>query len=134
MSLDSVEEVQIVKGVLPAEYGGVAGGQVNMISRLRHERVPRNGVLQPAEPSSGTRAAFFRRPPNPSAPSISTGSTLGGPIFRNNLFFFTTYEGYRENVQIDLVGNTPNQGTRDALLAALPFREKNLARRVPGPD
>ena len=33
MSLDSVAEVQIVKGVLPAEYGGVAGGQINVISR-----------------------------------------------------------------------------------------------------
>ncbi|PYQ97270.1 MAG: hypothetical protein DMF96_15230, partial [Acidobacteria bacterium] len=33
MSLDSIAEVQIVKGVLPAEYGGVAGGQVNVISR-----------------------------------------------------------------------------------------------------
>ena len=49
MSLDSVEEVQIVKGVLPAEYGGVAGGQVNMISRSGHEHIPRHGVLQPAE-------------------------------------------------------------------------------------
>jgi hypothetical protein len=33
MSLDAISEVQIVKGVLPAEYGGVAGGQVNVISR-----------------------------------------------------------------------------------------------------
>ena len=33
MSLDSIAEVQIVKGVLPAEYGGVAGGQINVISR-----------------------------------------------------------------------------------------------------
>ena len=30
MSIEAVSEVQIVKGVLPAEYGGVAGGQVNM--------------------------------------------------------------------------------------------------------
>jgi hypothetical protein len=33
MSLDAIAEVQIVKGVLPAEYGGVAGGQINVISR-----------------------------------------------------------------------------------------------------
>src|SRR3989454_10607039 len=33
MSIEAVQEVQIVKGVLPAEYGGVTGGQVNMISR-----------------------------------------------------------------------------------------------------
>jgi hypothetical protein len=33
MSIESVQEVQVVKGILPAEYGGVTGGQVNMISR-----------------------------------------------------------------------------------------------------
>jgi len=33
MSIDAIQEVQIIKGVLPAEFGGVAGGQVNMISR-----------------------------------------------------------------------------------------------------
>ena len=33
LSIEAVAEVQIVKGVLPAEYGGVTGGQVNLISR-----------------------------------------------------------------------------------------------------
>jgi hypothetical protein len=33
MSIEAVAEIQIVKGILPAEYGGAAGGQVNMISR-----------------------------------------------------------------------------------------------------
>lgn len=33
MSIEAVSEVQIVKGILPAEYGGAAGGQVNMLSR-----------------------------------------------------------------------------------------------------
>src|SRR5438093_7439975 len=33
MSIEAVAEVQVVKGVLPAEYGGVVGGQVNVISR-----------------------------------------------------------------------------------------------------
>ena len=33
MSIEAVAEVQIAKGILPAEYGGAAGGQVNMISR-----------------------------------------------------------------------------------------------------
>jgi hypothetical protein len=33
MSIEAVAEVQIIKGILSAEYGGVAGGQVNMLSR-----------------------------------------------------------------------------------------------------
>ena len=33
MSIEAVAEVQVVKGILPAEYGGVVGGQVNMLTR-----------------------------------------------------------------------------------------------------
>ena len=33
MSIDAVQEVQLVRGILPAEYGSVVGGQVNLISK-----------------------------------------------------------------------------------------------------
>src|SRR5205807_4201279 len=33
LSLESIEEVHTVKGVLPAEYGGALGGQVNVLTR-----------------------------------------------------------------------------------------------------
>ena len=122
MSLDSVEEVQIVKGVLPAEYGGVAGGQVNMISRSGTNAFHGTAFYNLQNLKWNARS-FLSTTPKPVGTFNQYGGTLGGPIFRNRLFFFTTYEGYRENVQIDLVGNTPNQQTRDALLAALPFPE-----------
>ena len=35
MSIEGVEEVQVVRGVLPAEYGGVMSGQVNLIYQVR---------------------------------------------------------------------------------------------------
>src|SRR6267142_1894572 len=33
MSIEAVAEVQVVKGILPAEYGGSVGGQVNLLTR-----------------------------------------------------------------------------------------------------
>jgi len=33
MSVEAVAEVQVAKGILPAEYGGVVGGQINFITR-----------------------------------------------------------------------------------------------------
>jgi hypothetical protein len=33
MSIDAIQEVQVVRGIMPAEYGGVVSGQVNMISK-----------------------------------------------------------------------------------------------------
>src|SRR5688572_12675745 len=125
MSLDSVEEVQIVKGVLPAEYGGVAGGQVNMISRSGTNTFHGTGFYNLQNLKLNART-FLSTTPKPVGTFNQYGGTLGGPIFRNKLFFFTTYEGYRAKEQIDLVGNTPNQQTRNALLAALPFPETKI--------
>src|SRR5262245_34959531 len=33
LSIESIEEVHTVKGILPAEYGGALGGQVNVLTR-----------------------------------------------------------------------------------------------------
>ena len=40
MSIDAVQEVQLVRGILPAEYGGVVGGQVNLDFEVRHQQLP----------------------------------------------------------------------------------------------
>jgi outer membrane receptor protein involved in Fe transport len=125
MSLDSVEEVQVVKGVLPAEYGGVAGGQVNMISRSGTNTF-RGSAFYNLQNLKLNARTFLSTTPKPVGTFNQYGGTLGGPIFRNRLFFFTTYEGYRAEEQLELVGNTPNQQTRNALLAALPFRETKV--------
>jgi outer membrane receptor protein involved in Fe transport len=125
MSLDSVEEVQIVKGVLPAEYGGVAGGQVNMISRSGTNAFHGTTFYNMQNLKLNART-FLSTTPKPVGTFNQYGGTLGGPVLRNRLFFFATYEGYREEVQLDLVGNTPTQQTRTALLAALPFPETKI--------
>jgi Carboxypeptidase regulatory-like domain/TonB-dependent Receptor Plug Domain/TonB dependent receptor-like, beta-barrel len=125
MSLDSVQEVQVVKGVLPAEYGGVAGGQVNMISRSGTNAFHGTAFYNMQNLKLNART-FLSTTPKPVGTFNQYGGTLGGPIFRNRLFFFTTYEGYRAEEQLELVGNTPNQQTRNALLAALPFLETSI--------
>ncbi len=116
MSLDSVQEVQIIKGVLPAEYGGVAGGQVNMISRSGTNTF-HGSAFYSLQNSEFNARSFLSTTPKPVGTFNQYGGTLGGPILRNKLFFFTTYEGYREEVQVNLVADVPNQQTRNALLA-----------------
>jgi hypothetical protein len=126
MSLDSIAEVQVVKGVLPAEYGGVAGGQVNVISRSGTNTFSGSVFHNFQSPSMNARS-FFSTTPKGTGSFNQYGGTLGGPVLRNKLFFFATYEGYREKVELNLTGNVPNQNTRNALLAALPFPETRIA-------
>jgi Carboxypeptidase regulatory-like domain/TonB-dependent Receptor Plug Domain/TonB dependent receptor-like, beta-barrel len=126
MSLDSIAEVQVVRGVLPAEYGGVAGGQVNVISRSGTNNLSGSAFYNFQSPTLNARS-FFSTTPKGTGSFNQYGGTLGGPVVRNKLFFFATYEGYREEVELNLSGNVPNQNTRNALLAALPFPETKIA-------
>ena len=122
MSLDSIAEVQIVKGVLPAEYGGVAGGQINVISRSGTNTFHGSAFYSGQNEKFNARA-FFSSAQQPVGTFHQYGGTLGGPILRNKAFFFAAYEGYNENVQLNLSATVPYQQIRDEILGALPFPE-----------
>jgi outer membrane receptor protein involved in Fe transport len=122
MSLDSISEVQIVKGVLPAEYGGVAGGQVNVISRSGTNNFHGSAFYSGQNEKYNARN-FFSSAQQPVGTFNQYGGTLGGPVLRNKAFFFATYEGYRENVQVNLSTVVPYQDVREEILRALPFPE-----------
>ena len=122
MSLDSVSEVQIVKGVLPAEYGGVAGGQINVISRSGTNNF-HGSAFYSGQNEKWNARNFFSTAAQPVGTFNQYGGTLGGPVLRNKAFFFATYEGYKEKIQQNLNTTVPYQHVRDELLRALPFPE-----------
>jgi Carboxypeptidase regulatory-like domain/TonB dependent receptor/TonB-dependent Receptor Plug Domain len=122
MSLDSIAEVQIVKGVLPAEYGGVAGGQINVISRSGTNSFHGSSFYSGQNEKVNARG-FFSSAQQPVGTFNQYGGTLGGPILRSRAFFFGTYEGYREEVQVNLDTVVPYPAVRDEILRALPFPE-----------
>ena len=125
MSLDSISEVQIVKGVLPAEYGGVAGGQINVISRSGTNNF-HGSAFYSGQNEKWNARNFFSTAQQPVGTFNQYGGTLGGPVMRNKAFFFTTYEGYQENVQQNLNTTVPYQAVRDEILRALPFPETRI--------
>jgi hypothetical protein len=128
MSIEAVAEVQIVKGILPAEFGGAVGGQVNMISRSGTNEY-HGSVFENYQSH-----VFSARDPFLPGTSIKPktvfnqfGGSVGGPIVRNRAMFFTAYEGYRETAGLSVQGNVPTQSLRDRVQAALPFPETKIA-------
>jgi hypothetical protein len=99
-----------VKGVLAAEYGGSIGGQVNMITRSGTNQF-HGSLLENFE-----NEAFWSRDPflpattpKPDIKFNQFGGSLGGPIVRNRVLFFTKYEGYREESGRTEQGSVPTQ-------------------------
>ena len=127
MSVEAVAEVQVAKGVLPAEYGGSIGGQVNMITRSGTNQFHGSLLENFQSEAFSSRDPFL--PASTPKPSISFnqfGGSLGGPILRNRLLFFASYEGYREESGRTVRDEVPTQASRDRILAALPFPETKL--------
>ena len=127
MSVESVAEVQVAKGVLPAEYGGSIGGQVNMITRSGTNQFHGSLLNNFQSDKFASRDPFL--PATTAKPKIrfnQFGGSLGGPILRNRVLFFATYEGYREESGVTVQGNVATQATRNRMLAALPFPETRL--------
>ncbi len=125
MSLDSISEVQIVKGVLPAEYGGVVGGQINVISRSG-TNVFHGSAFYSGQNEKFNARNFFSTATQPIGTFHQYGGTVGGPRDANKAFFFATYEGYKEEIQQNLNTTVPYMFVRDEILRALPFQETSI--------
>lgn len=133
MSIDAVQEVQLVRGILQAEFGGVVGGQVNIISRSGtnefHGSVFENyqsHVLNARNPFVAARDASGRTLPKPRVVFNQFGGSLGGPVIRDRLFFFGTYEGYRESASRRVNLTSPTPAYRSEILRALPMPETKI--------
>ncbi|HYR90512.1 MAG TPA: TonB-dependent receptor [Terriglobia bacterium] len=128
MSIEAVAEVQVIKGILPAEYGGAAGGQVNMLSRSGTNTFHGSAFENYQSQAFSARDPFL--PGTAVKPKVrfnQFGGSIGGPIVRNRVMFFAAYEGYRETAGMSVQGNVPTQQTRDRILAALPMPETKIA-------
>jgi len=91
INYDTIQEVQVQTGGMPAEFGRVVGGVVNLVTKSGGNefhgtaRVIQNDVDWVADPDPGTVASTASDETRPSL-------TLGGPLMQDKFWFFTAYE------------------------------------------
>jgi len=124
MSAESVSEAQVVKGVIPAEYGSAMAGSVSLIMRSGTNQW--HGSLFHRYEGSvlSARNPILAREPN----SVwnQFGGSLGGPIKRDRAFFFFAYEGYRQRTTVATTPIVPTPYFRDIMMRSLPFPETKI--------
>ena len=95
---DGVQEFAVQTSVATAEFGRGTGGQVSIVTKSGTNQFHgtafeylRNSVLDAADfftnKNGGTKNPLHRN---------QYGGTLGGPILKNKMFFFLSYEGFRQ--------------------------------------
>jgi outer membrane receptor protein involved in Fe transport len=118
MSLEGIQEVSTVKGIVPAEYADAVGGQVNMISKSGTNDW--HGSLFENNQVSALNARFQRSASKPRLTFNQFGGAIGGPIIKDRVFIFGDYEGYQKSQDQFVEGNVPTAATRQMLLTAVP--------------
>jgi Carboxypeptidase regulatory-like domain len=92
-NLDSIEEFRILTNNFDAEYGNYAGGQINVITKSGSNRF--HGSVFEFLRNTDSDAKNYFASTRDDHKENQFGGTIGGPIKRDNLFFFGDYQGDR---------------------------------------
>src|SRR5882762_4201637 len=130
---DAVQEFAVQTSVATAEFGRGTGGQVSIVTKSGSNQFHgsafeylRNSVLDAADfftnKKGGTKTPLHRN---------QYGGTIGGPIFRDKLFFFGSYEGFRQVAPTVSSTHVPTDAERASVTDPI---SKSLLQFWPAPS
>jgi len=121
MSSEAVAEAQVVKGVVPAEYGQAMAGTLSLITKSGTNDW--HGSLFERYEGAALSSKDFFLSSQPESRWNQFGGSFGGPLVKKRAFFFIASEGYRQQTSKPITSNVPTLLLRQQMLAALPFPE-----------
>ena len=105
-SLENVQEFRVDSNSYPAEYGTGTGGQVSVVTKSGGNYF-HGSVFEYLRNEKLDSRNWFDRDFKSPLRLNQFGASLGGPIVKNKLFFFASYEGYRLRSGINIVEGVP---------------------------
>src|SRR6266436_61480 len=116
-SVDAIEEFKVHTSNYSAEFGGHGGAQVNISTRSGTNAF--HGVAYEFLRNEVLDARNFFDLTKPHFRQNQFGGSLGGPIKRNNTFFFANYEGTRIFKGITITSALPTDALRAGNFAGM---------------
>ena len=142
-SINTVSEFKVDNSTFSAEYGRNSGSIVNVATRSGANALHGEAFDFYRDQKFDSRNYFN---PEPAAQSVFNrkqfGVNLGGPIVKNKMFFFGSYEGLRHTQAVDLNSGTLSDAQRAAvtdptarnLLAYIPKANDSTGLRAIGSE
>lgn len=116
VSVDAVAEFRMANDMYSAEYGAAVGGVVNFITKSGTNEF--HGDLYEFFRNDKLNARNYFNPapfPKPEDRLNQFGGTIGGPIKKDKIFFFTDYEAVRQRAGVSFSAFTPTLAYRNSL-------------------
>lgn len=118
---ETIESVNITTGSMDAEEGMAAGVAITVITKSGTNTFKGSAFEFFNNQKLNAKPYYFGRGAIPQKLPIERqtfGGTLGGPIRRNQLFFFGSYEGYRGRQNLFAFFNVPPAALRNGDLSS----------------
>jgi carboxypeptidase family protein/TonB-dependent receptor-like protein len=122
LGVDAVKEFSVQTHDYAAEFGRAAGGVISAVTKsgtnsfhgtvfefLRDSKFDEPNYFDPIDAGTGQQV-------NPPFTRNQFGGTAGGPIARNKLFYFGSYEGLRQNLSLTRLARLPNAAAHNGVL------------------
>jgi hypothetical protein len=128
-SINTVQEFKVDNSTFSAEYGRNSGAIVNIATRSGTNNFSGEAFEFYRNDRFDSRNAF-NIPPARKSPFNRNqfGAALGGPIVRNKVFFFGTYEGLRQRQGVDINSGVLSEADRAAVTDPI---SKQLLQYIP---
>jgi hypothetical protein len=120
-SLENVQEFKVESNNFPAEFGTGTGGQITVVTKSGSNDF-HGSVFEYLRNSALDARNFFDLDQVSPLRLNQFGFSIGGPIIKNKLFFFGSYEGYRLRSGINFVEAVPSAAAAARAVPAIqPF-------------
>jgi Carboxypeptidase regulatory-like domain/TonB dependent receptor-like, beta-barrel len=132
LSLETVQEFEVVNAGLSAEVGGASGGSINVVTRTGANDLHgdaflfvQNGALDARDPFQSERA-------QPDLRRYRMGLALGGPLVRDRTFYYAAFEQESHHSLEDSLVSPAVAASVNGILAARAFSELPTGRLTEG--
>ena len=132
ISFDAIESLQIETAPMDTEFNGFTGGTINAVTKSGTNEFHGSAYYFftndnfSGETIGATRDGDIDRPQD--FEEETYGFTLGGPILKDKLFFFVSYDFFEETAPINTLPSDPGIDISEADLASI----TQIARDVYG--
>jgi outer membrane receptor for ferrienterochelin and colicin len=100
LSPEEVQEYQVVNNGLSAEYGGASGGSINVVTRTGANATRGDAFLYAQNALFNAQDPLETTPGKPDFRRYRVGSSRGGPIVKDRLFYHAAFEQESNRGQI----------------------------------
>jgi outer membrane receptor for ferrienterochelin and colicin len=132
LSPEEVQEYQVVNNGLSAEYGGASGGSINVVTRTGANVVRGDAFIYAQNAVFNAQDPLETTPGKPDFRRYRVGSSIGGPIVKNRLFFHAAFEQESNRGQTGSDTNSSLASAINDFLAAGAFPRLNVRRITTG--